>query len=207
MREVHVIYTDFGEHGWGIGSPQIPNLVGGRPTIRQALADTPEILEWCGFAPGTYELHEHEEKYVVAPSGEEFLVRFAVEGTDERDPAVERVLYSVEHGENLDDLARMPTLTTGEHVVIAVLASDRLGWILDQLGPQEGAYLQYYAGDDAMYGIPLYDSDLDTGRGTSLEKLGLDRESTVRETIDRITANEVNDLRVSVEHMSRVSSN
>lgn len=200
MRELHVVYTDFGDHGWGISSPQIPNLVGGRRSIATAMADTPMILAWCGIHEGSYTLHRHEQKYAVSPDGHEFLIRFAEEGSDERVPATGRALYSAETGEHLEDMPRMPKLQTGEHLVIAVLASDRLGWILDQLAPGEGAYLQYYAGEDAMYGVPMYNNDLDAGRGTLLEKLELTRESTVREMIDRIVASEVTGLRVAIQH-------
>ena len=206
MRDVHVIYTDFGEHGWGISSPQVPHLVGGRRTVREAMDDTPGILDWCGFPEGTYTLHRHEEKYVVSPGGDEFLLRFAEEGSDGREPAIGRVLYSVSHGEHMEDLPRMPSFETGEHLVIAVLAEDRLGWVLDQLGEKEGAYLQFYAGQDAMYGVPMYDTDLQAGRGTSLEKLGLTRESSVREMLDRILADEVNDVRIAIEHVAEVAS-
>lgn len=200
MRELHVIYTDSGEHGWGISSPQVPNLVGGRRSIRTAMADTPTILDWCGFPEDSYTLHRHEQKYAASPDGHEFFIRFAEEGSDDRVAATGRALYSAETGEHLEDMPRMPMLSTGERLVIAVLASDRIGWILDQLAPGEGAYLQYFAGDDAMYGVPMYNNDLDAGRGSLLEELGLSRENTVREMIDRIVASEVTELRVAIQH-------
>jgi len=202
MRDVHVVFTDYKEDGWGIASPQVPGLVGGRATASEAAADLEGILEWCGFEPGTYNLHRHEEKYAISPRGDEFMLRFAVDGPEGRDQAIGRMLHAIEHDEYLDDLPRMPSFVTGEHLIISVLADDTIGWILDQLGDREGAYLQFYAGDDALYGIPIYDTDQEMGRGTTtLEKLGLTRDSVVRDLIDAVAAEEVDSLRLSIQHL------
>ena len=36
-----------GHYGWTIASPQIPELIGGRATSDELVADTSEIIEWA----------------------------------------------------------------------------------------------------------------------------------------------------------------
>ena len=93
----------------------------------------------------------------------------------------------------------MPRLVTGEHLIVCVLADDTFGSVLDQLAPGQGVYLQFHQGDDVMYGIPVYDSDVEAGRGTTnMEKLGITRTTPVSEVIERILANEAQGLRLAI---------
>ena len=64
MRDIHVVYTDYAEHGygWAIDSPQVKGLSASRQTIEEALSDTEAILDFAGFEPGTYRLFQHEQK-------------------------------------------------------------------------------------------------------------------------------------------------
>lgn len=195
MRDVHVIYTDFPGFGWGISSPQVPELAGGSTSIDDALADTPRILALAGFDEGDYVLIQHEQKYVQSPTGQEYFLRFTEPLTKGRQAVIGRTLAAVESGAEDDELHRMPTTPTGERIVIGCEADDKIGWILDQLAEGEGTTVQYYAGDDAVYSVPIYDGDREYGNGSGLEELGLDRENTVTDLIDRVMSAEAADMR------------
>lgn len=201
MTDVHVIYTDLTPigGGWDISTPQAPGLFAGYPTAEEAAAATEGLLDFAGLAAGSYRLWRHEQKFVTSPAGDEFYVRFYADDPDARDDhsdlrgsAAGREMSAIEKGHV--ELDRMPTLPTGERLIIAVTPTDRLGWVLDQLGAGEGAIASYYGGNDAVWSCPIFDGDREHGRGTPLEELGLTRESTIGEVMDRVIAGEASEL-------------
>lgn len=207
MVDLHVVYTDPGDpaFGWDIACPQIEGLVAGRRNAADALRDTAFILEYAGQAEGSYNLIQHEQKYAESPSGHGFFLRFDAfddEDSDARAEVIGRELQAVSSGHRDEDLDRMPTTAAGDRIIIAAVPMDRLGWVLDQLASGEGATVAYYGGDDAIYSLPIFDEDREGGRGSNLEALGLDRNSTVGEAVDRVVAEETSKLRVHVERLA-----
>lgn len=197
MSDLHVIYTDPGDPslGWDISGPQIVGLVAGRRNVEEALRDTPYILDFAGYPEGSYNLIQHEQKYAESPSGHGFFLRFAASDdarADDRYAVIGRELHAVESGHMDEDIDRMPTTPGGDRIIIAAVPEDTLGWVLDQLGSGEGAVAAYYAGEDAIYSLPIFDEDREGGKGSKLEALGLDRESTVGEAVGRVMAQETN---------------
>lgn len=198
MRDIHVIYTDFTHlgQGWDLSCPQIPTLVGGDMSLRRLLDETPNILEFAGVE-GPYNLIQHEQKYAETPDGLGFYLRFLGlddPHEDDRVAVIGRQLHAVCSGEIIDELDRIPPLPSGERLIIAVHKSDRLGWVLDQMGDGEGCIACSYEGDDAIYSLPVAHDDCDYGRGRTLDELGLTRDSSIGDAFDTVLASEVADL-------------
>lgn len=200
MRVVHTVFTDYTEHGygWDISSPQVAGLSAGRRTAIEALACVDEILSLAGLEPGSYERIDHEQKYAVSPAGLEYLIRFVVNDLNEPDDhtgvrgsTVGRELHSATSG--LLDLHAdaMPRTVTGERIVIAVRRDDSLGWVLDQLSGGDGATLSYYAGEDAVWALPIADA---IPQGWTLDELSLSRDSSVGDLMDNALAAEAHGL-------------
>lgn len=204
MRELHVIYTDLTDEGagWDIACAQVPHLYAGRGSVTAAQQDTTAILAFAGFPEGSYNLHQHEQKHLIGDDGGEYLVRFTV--TDDvneadgeaRAEVVGRQLAIIENGSIKEQLDRMPTTPTGEHIIVAVVPHDSLGWVLDQLSPGEGTLACYYGGEDVVYSVPIFDGDRELGRGTPLSELGLNRDSTIGEVCDKVISAEAAGLSV-----------
>jgi len=203
LRDLHVVYTDLTDEGagWDISCAQVPHLYAGRRSAAEAVQDTPAILAFAGFPEGTYTLHRHEQKHLTGDDGEEYLVRFtATDDSSEADgqaraEVVGRQLASIENG-SIKDERLLPTTSTGEHIIAAVVPHDSVGWLLAQLAPGEGALASYYGGKDAVYSVPIFDGDREVGRGTPLDELGLSRDSTIGEVFDKVISAEAAGLSV-----------
>lgn len=197
MSDVHVVYTHYGSHGWGISSPQAPELVGGAKVLEGLRQETPRILRLANLNAENPTFHI--EHHVTAPSGTEYLIRAALDTLRDRESLMDRLVVGTELGITLEeDRERMATLPTGEHLVLCTLPDDTLGWVKAQLAPGEGIYIAHLAEDDVLYGIPLHGDG--SGRGTDLDNLNLTDESTIREAVDMILANEVGEM--SIHHLS-----
>lgn len=203
MNVVHVVFTDYSEqgYGWDVTSPQVAGLSAGRSNPSDLGACVDGLLEFAGLVPGTYERVDHEQKFVESPNGVEYLIRFLVHDPAEPDDnsgvrgsAVGRDLFSASSGEMDKNADRMPQTVTGERLVIAVRRDDLLGWVLDQMSPGDGATLSHYAGDDAVWSLPIVDGSQSLPGGWTLDELHLNRDSTVGDLIDGALAEEVNGL-------------
>lgn len=181
-----------------VESPQVPELVGGRATVEDAIADLDEILALAGIDLSAYDrVFKHEQHPFVSPAGNEYLVRITLDDEDEvRETSAGRMVAAIEKGmEDSDEhLERHPVLATGERLFIAVIGSDTMGWCMDQLDRGHGAVIEWNRDGDACWGLPLLPDDGRLNEAYSLEELGLSRNSTVSECLDRVTAREVDDM-------------
>lgn len=182
-----------------IESPQIPGLVGGRPNGEEMLRDLDDILQLAGIDTAKFDhIYHHEQLPVVSPAGNEFLVRvmFDDDPDEIRERTGGRMLAAVENGyEDAENhLDRHPPLVTGERLMIAVAGTDTMGWCLDQLNEGAGAVIEWNREADACWGMPLVPSGSNINETYSLEELGLDRNSTVEECLDRVIAREVDGM-------------
>lgn len=198
MTDLHLIYTVY-EGFVSVESPQIPELVGGRNTADEMLADLPSILELAGVYRNDYaRVFAHEQKHIISPGGNEFLLRVCIEGSTPESQKVRmegagRLLASIEKGleDQPDQIERIPQLSTTERLLISVAGTDSLGWCLAQLGPADSAVVQWNRSGDAMWGLPIVSSDLSWNGSDSIENLGLSESSTVEECFDAVLAGEV----------------
>lgn len=205
-RGLHLIYTDYGEeYSPTIESPQVPDLVGGRATFSQLVADTDAILHSAGVErrvgdPGVY---LHLQYALVDPFGHEYLVRSLAAGGADPEPgdaqeartaAFSRLYGSVVRGTAADELDRQPQLATSERLLIAVTYQDTVEWIGDQLGEGGRASLTCYMGQDAILTIPFADGSLGSNSVGKLDALGLNSQSTFGQMADKVIAAEAHEL-------------
>lgn len=201
-RSFHLVFTDNGPgYGWSIESPQVPELVGGRADLSDLLRDTNKFLKFANapirdiYAPGVY---LHEQHAVADPRGNEYLVRFMTsintDGDEARISAASRLQGAVLHGWSDEEIAAQPQLKTSERLLIAVTATDTLGWIMDQLGDGGSASLSKYNGEDVLLTIPFSDGSLGAKARRTLDSLDLGRRNTFGELTDRIISAEASDL-------------
>lgn len=207
MTDLHLVYTNYGDDfGWGLSSPQIPELAGGRNTLDELVAATGDILAVAGIDDGRH-MWMHEQHLYVDPTGDEYLLRFAHMDGDEAGNAArvrcaELVLSAVEDGFADDKKARQPKLVTTERLIVAALESDTLGWCLDQLDEGAGAVFAQQIADDATQSVAL-GTGIPGDVTWEMEELGLTRDSTVSEMFDAVYTWEAHHLAGSVNHEHR----
>lgn len=201
MTDLHIIYTEAGdEYGWTIESPQLPDLIGGRNTSEELLADTAEIIEWAMDDDAAYDpVYAHEQHLVYDPDGREYLIRWQFNDEANYEARLEtagRLNHAVtaglitpgEWGEHA------PLSVTGERLYIAVVGTDRLGWVQDQLSDRDNAcVLAEHLEDGAVVHLPFAQSGV-LRAGLSIELLGLNRDSTFNDMLDAVLAREVDAL-------------
>jgi predicted RNase H-like HicB family nuclease len=201
MTDLHIVYTETGDsYGWTIESPQIPELIGGRDTVEELVADTDEIIEWAKDSGTEFDgLFVHEQHLVVDPAGREYLIRwqFNSDDYDARYETAGRLNYAVLNGWGDDDeIAQQPVLPTGERLFIAAVGADTLGWVEDQLSECGGCcVLAEHLGDGAVANVPFGVTGQLGPRGVNIKQLGLNRESTFREMADAVISHELDKLR------------
>ena len=201
MTDLHLIYTEAGDDfGWTIESPQIPELIGGRSTGEELVEDTPAIIDWAVDEDASFdEIYAHEQHLIEDPQGRQYLIRwqFNDEGNyDERYQTASRLNYAVTSGMvTPEEFGEHPALPlTGERLYIAVIGTDTLGWIQDQLSDRECCcVLAQHLEDGAVIHPPCAPSGV-MQAGLPIEKLGLHRDSTFSEMLDAVLAREVESL-------------
>ncbi|MCZ9634858.1 hypothetical protein [Rhodococcus sp. BH5] len=194
MADLHIIYTSYGpDYGWSLSSPQIPDLIGGRKTLPELMADTDEILEFAGADPDA-KRWIHEQHHYIDPEGDEYLVRILDDDSEDRLEAANRLVSGVLSGNDADLKSRQPISVTTERILIAVVGSDTLGWVEEQLGPGAGATVGIYGGDDVLYSVPVLDGKLTGHRSWPFEKLGLTSQSLVADMLDAVLGKEAQAL-------------
>lgn len=204
MSDLHIVYTETGEaHGWTIESPQLPDLIGGNNSITDLVAETGEIVQWAKHPDDVFDrTFGHEQHLVADPHDRQFLIRWQFDNGefdrdyDARRHTAERLNYAISNGLITgDELAPHPVLhTTGERLFIVVLATDTLGWMMDQLSERtDCCVLAQHLEDGAIINIPFRHRLLPTA--APIEYVGLTRDSTFTEMVDAVLAREVSELR------------
>ncbi len=168
----------------------------------ELVVDTEEIVEWAKDDGVEFDrVHMHEQHLVADSSGREYLIRWQLnaEDSDARYETAGRMNFAVHSGLMGDDeIARQPVLpTTGERLIIAVVGTDTLGWIEDQLSEREGCCLLVeHLGDGAVWNVPFGLAGLLGLRRTmSTKELGLTRDSTFRQLTDAVISGEIEHLK------------
>jgi hypothetical protein len=201
LSDLHLIITESGGYGWTFESPQLPELIGGRDTSAEVIADIPGVIEWAKEPDDVFDrVFTHEQHLISDPDGRDFLIRFLFSGSDEdyneRHETAGRLNFAVLNGLVTDEEygLHVPVATTGERLYICVVDSDTLGWIEDQLLEREGCcVLAQHLEDGAVVHLPygrtgMLPNGIDTGA------LGLSRHSTFSEMREAVLRREVESL-------------
>ena len=202
MADLHIVYTESGDdYGWTIASPQIPELIGGRATSDELVADTLEIIEWAMDESQSFDrVAAHEQHLVEDPEGHQYLIRWQFNDADNYDARYEtasRLNFAVTSGLITPEEwgQHRPLTFTGERLYVVVVGTDTLGWIQDQLSDSEDCcVLAEHLSDGAVAHLPFAQSGM-LRNGVNIESLGLNRDSTFSEMLDAVLAREVESMR------------
>lgn len=179
----HVFVTNEREHGYSMDSPQVPGLVFGRNTETEFRADYQKVLYEVGVRGSVV---GHTQLRIEAFDGSECLIRF-MEGDTEAERRtiavqVERLVKSAERcSEFLDDLEQSPT---GEYVFVACLATDTVGWLIDQLNPRGDVLTAVIGVAEVMLAATQIASGV-TVDWPPIEDLGWTRAMTIQDLLQR----------------------
>lgn len=174
MPDVHVILSDYGaEFGIGVTSPQVPGLVGSIDPDGDANAQVVLLLSECGLAPD-YHLELHVERYFVT-EGREWSLRVSEVGLgrQRRYQLASRWMRYVE--ENPATLDRLQADSVGSRLCILTLATDTLGWMIDQLDADGGLTAVITGGETYGLALPI--------RRVSAGEHGIDRATTFAQIV------------------------
>ncbi|MBF9349270.1 hypothetical protein BKG80_18950 [Mycobacteroides chelonae] len=202
MTDLHIVFTESGDdYGWTIESPQVPELIGGRSTSEELLADAPDIIDWATDRQVFDHIFAHEQHIVADPQGRQYLIRWQFtdddHNSDARYETAGRLNFAVTSGLiTPEEFGQHPALElTGERLYIAVVGTDTLGWIQDQLSDRENCcILAEHLGDGAVANLPFAPTGT-LKTGIDVEKLGLTRDSTFDEMRDAVLAHEIESLK------------
>lgn len=137
-RRLHAILADYGgDYGWGVTSPQLPGLAGGRETFKRLSDDLPDILRFAGMPPGS-KVVTHVERPFETDHGTVFVQMAYDEQGDRRVETARRLgfAFADKPDSRLLDLSDAPRDRAGDVRLICAVAEDTFDWIVEQLrGP------------------------------------------------------------------------
>ncbi|EKA60743.1 hypothetical protein B277_11210 [Janibacter hoylei PVAS-1] len=160
---VHTIATEFAPDAYGLASPQVPALFAGGTSSDEFDGDNlPALLAQAG-GPAEFNLVQHRQTY-HSIEDREWYVRVHLDLFPQRHhdrmellSLLRRLLEATP--EPIDAAPKNPT---GEALFVAVLPTDEVGWVAEQLGPGEVATLVAKAADDdGLITFDLSQSDSD----------------------------------------------
>lgn len=173
-NHAHVVLTDHGTFGWGITSPQLPELVGGYNSYAELQDALPRLLTFGGL-----ELEGRAERHIqryLEVSNREVALRVAQDArVAERAEAAGEVSRRL-HGP-VDFPMDAVTTRAGDVLILACVPSDSLRWVLEQAGDQPVGIA--FLDQGALHLFFAQNSDRDSGLGPSLFELGETLDSTV----------------------------
>ena len=136
---VHVLLTDYGQFGWGISSPQMPELIGGRDSYEELVADLEQLLAFGGASEQAPRLL-HLQKHRMLMNGDEFIIRVARdEKFEARWHVGQQLTAALNIAGQLHAMLSVPRRPTGELLFICAEPSDTVGWIVEQLNDHDAA--------------------------------------------------------------------
>jgi hypothetical protein len=183
---VHILLTDYGHYGWGVTSPQLPELTGGRQTYDELQADLDEILAFGGASedqPRTL----HIQKHHVLASGDEILIRVAVDTkADARWFAAKQLIAALNRPAQTQHMLAIPRRPTGEALFICAEPSDTIGWISEQFDEGDAASVVVSASTEMIRAQPFAhrpSAGAENPPQTSLAEFGWTAQTTLSEII------------------------
>ncbi len=181
-------------YGWTITSPQLPGFVFGRSTRAEVDNELDDALEFAG-APEVPRA-VHVLRRFETPEGDEFMISVANDADKDARAEVARRLTGVmsDEPQRLDLLSKVPRLPTGEALFVAVVPTDRLGWVWEQLDERDGtATIVAAVGDEGgmiwsnSTGFATRSDDFEDP--VTMEELGLTEDSLVGDLVTALESN------------------
>lgn len=189
---IHVMLTDYGQFGWGISSPQLPELIGGRETYQELVKDLDELIVFGGGSVDAPRL-VHVQTHRMLENGDELVVRVALDAHDkERLTVAARLNSALGLTGQVTNMLNVPRRPTGEALFVCALPSDTLGWLGDQMEDQDALCVVTSVGngDESMirvqfltHGEALLSSGVEPHQPTTADAMGFTRSTTLSEVI------------------------
>lgn len=181
---IHVLLTDYDRFGWGISSPQLPELIGGRDTYEELVADLNQLLEFGGAKPDAPRVIHHQ-KYIELANGDELMVRMAQDGkAEDRLRVGMHLATAMGVAAQLTDMLKAPRRPTGEVLFICVEPDDTLGWVSTQLNQQDAGCLVLQRDADKLHTLFIAHGKTSTDGWDRAEHVGWAPDTTVLELFE-----------------------
>jgi hypothetical protein len=184
VSSARLILSDYGTHGWGVSSPDLPALISGAAT-HEDLSDDFLFQVACEAGLSSSGGIDIYQQLVKVIDGEVFSVR-AKQDHYFADRA-DLVFSTASHLETSEDLRRYAIRDAlGDATFVVCLPSDSLLNAAGSLQLGETVTLAVERGDQVEYLSLAFGGDNPMGGGTSLADLGFDMNSTVEEIFARL---------------------
>lgn len=140
-KRYHAVVTEYGPTQWGVTSPQLPGLVGGRGSFAETAADLVDILISGGMPRYDAEIVTHRETPFDTPDGPVFVQVALDDEMDSRIATARRLGYAFTDraDSRLIDLSGAPRDRAGDVRLICAVPSDTLEWIIEQMKGRDDA--------------------------------------------------------------------
>lgn len=176
-----IVSPDEGE-AWSLYSPQVPGFTGGADSIEELHAETPGMLRLAGVELPVRVRWHIEHFYTEGDT--DYIIRVA---QDERSDARQHTAARLKNLMAYPSLERAamlegPRTSTGEVLIICVVASDTIHDIAEQLHPAgDVAVLAYSVAEDFVSSTRVANSRELLENARFLDELGLPEDLTVGE--------------------------
>ncbi len=190
---VHAILTEHPGYGWSVESPQLPELVGGRDSLLELLVSLQDILAFGGAPDEGYELVEHRQRQFTA-HGVDFVVRMRMdEHQSDRLQVIHRLLAALDDPWQRDEFFDMQPNPTGDIVFVAMLESEPLRSLTEQLDPRGDVVAVVVPVDQNFVWTTQFAAAATESGWSTLGDYGLNDDSTMAEV--RVAMSDVVDPR------------
>ncbi|NYH52788.1 hypothetical protein HNR06_002377 [Nocardiopsis arvandica] len=185
-ERIDAILTEYPGYGWGVESPQLPELVGGRDTWEELESDLHSILEFGG-APPDFVSAIHLQKWLLQNEGPEIAIRCRRDSHfHSRMEVVKRLAAAVADENQLRQISvDLPRRPTGEILFVCSVVEDRLDTVFQQLDPRGDALtIAVSVADRMVFTTPVSNSGEGDRPGWSrVSEIGWDENTTVGELV------------------------
>ncbi|WP_181312504.1 hypothetical protein [Nocardioides campestrisoli] len=181
MAEVtNVFVTDEGEYGYSLDSPQVEGLAAGWATETEMRREYKQLLRDVGVSG---DVVSHTQLRRETPEGVEYIIRWmSGKGEEERLHLVNQIEKLLHSARASDFLRPLEPSATGEYVLVACLADDTLGWLIDQLNPRGDVLVANLGVAGEMVAATQVSTEADVDWPT-VEELGWKRSMTLSELL------------------------
>lgn len=181
---VHLLFVESPEGLW-MTSPQVPSLAYSAPLQRIDWDDVKAALAFADAPDAPLVVHRVVER--VAPDGTPYTIRMAADEHKAIRSHTARVIEASVNDPAQDALADQPVGIVPEVQFVCAVATDRIGWVIDQLGDEDVIALASPVTETMAWTQAIGHNLKDPLAGV-WAPLGLGRDATVSDLMTRQSA-------------------